>query len=109
MCHLIFIPHEKSNLSSLYNLQLNSQSTRTSSISYSRTFPDQNLTVSSTFNIAQNVRDSTLAISFPDLNIALSRIYPFKRKKKVGEDKWYEKVSLSYTGFLKNSINTRIK
>ncbi|MBQ8608398.1 MAG: LPS-assembly protein LptD, partial [Bacteroidaceae bacterium] len=99
--------YERSNLTSLYNLELSSQSTRTSSVSYSRTFPNQNLTISGTFNIAQNMRDSTLAISFPDLNISLSRIYPFKRKKKLGEEKWYEKISLSYTGYLKNSISTK--
>lgn len=99
--------YERSNLNSQYNLALSSQSTRTSSVSYSRTFPNLNLSFSTTFNIAQNVRDSSLAISFPDLNISLSRIYPFKRKKKVGKERWYEKVSLSYSGYLKNSISTK--
>ncbi len=99
--------YERSNLTSQYNLALSSQSTRTSSVSYSRTFPNINLTLSTSMNIAQNVRDSSLAISFPDLNISLSRIYPFKRKKKKGKEQWYEKISLSYTGYLKNSINTK--
>lgn len=99
--------YERSNLTSQYNLALSSQSTRTSSVSYSRMFPDLNLSLSTTFNIAQNVRDSSLSISFPDLNISLSRIYPFKRKKKVGEERWYEKISLSYSGYLKNSISTK--
>ncbi len=99
--------YEKSNLNSQYNLALSSQSTRTSSVSYSRTFPDIGLTLSGTFNIAQNVRDSSLSVSFPDLNISLSRLYPFKRKKKVGKERWYEKISLSYSGYLKNSIQTK--
>lgn len=99
--------YERSNLNSQYNLQLSSQSTRTSSISYSRSFPNQNLTISGTFNIAQNVRDSMLSVSFPDLNISLSRIYPFRRKKRMGEERWYEKIALSYTGYLKNSINAK--
>lgn len=99
--------YEKSNLNSQYNLALSSQSTRTSSVSYSRTFPDIGLTLSGTFNIAQNVRDSSLSVSFPDLNISLSRLYPFKRKKKVGKERWYEKISLSYSGYLKNSIQSK--
>lgn len=99
--------YERSNLNSQYNLQLSSQSTRTSSISYSRSFPNQNLTISGTFNIAQNVRDSMLSISFPDLNISLSRVYPFRRKKRMGEEHWYEKIALSYSGYLKNSINAK--
>lgn len=99
--------YEKSNLNSQYNLALSSQSTRTSSVSYSRTFPDIGLTLSGTFNIAQNVRDSSLSVSFPDLNISLSRLYPFKRKKMVGKERWYEKISLSYSGYLKNSIQSK--
>ena len=75
--------YERTNINNLYNSQLMSQGTKTSSVSYSRSFPDQNLTISSTFNIAQTLRDSSVAITLPDLNIALSRIYPFKRKKAV--------------------------
>jgi hypothetical protein len=33
----------------------------------------------------------------------MSQIYPFKRKEQVGEQKWYEKIYMSYTGNLKNS------
>jgi hypothetical protein len=99
--------YERTNINNLYNSQLMSQGTKTSSVSYSRSFPDQNLTISSTFNIAQTLRDSSVAITLPDLNIALSRIYPFKRKKAVGDERWYEKISMSYTGRLTNSITTK--
>ena len=43
----------------------------------------------------------------PDLNISLSTLYPFKRKKAAGEEKWYEKISIRYTGRLTNSIQTK--
>ncbi len=99
--------YEKSNLSSLYNPQVYSQSTRTSSVSYSRSFPDIGLTLSSTFNISQNTRDSTISLTLPDLNITLARLYPFKRKKMVGKERWYEKISIQYTGQISNSINTK--
>lgn len=99
--------YERTNVNNLYNSQLMTQNTKTSSISYSRSFPDQNLTLSSTFNIAQTLRDSSVAITLPDLDIALSRIYPFKRKNAVGDEKWYEKIALSYTGRLTNSITTK--
>ena len=83
-----------------------SQSTRTSSVSYSHTFPEIGLTLSSSANPSQNMRDSTVAMTLPDLNINKSRFYPFKRKKLRGKEKWYEKISMSYTGQLSNSINT---
>ena len=99
--------YERSNLSSLYNPSLTSQSTRTSSISYSRNFPSIGLSLSSSMNLSQNMRDSTLSISFPSLNLSLQRIYPFKRKKAAGSDRWYEKISLTYSGSLSNSITAK--
>ena len=33
--------------------------------------------------------------------------YPFRRKKMVGDEKWYEKIAMSYTGHISNSINTK--
>lgn len=99
--------YEKKNLNSVYNPALNSQSQRTSSISYSRTIPDWKLNLSSSFNIAQNMRDSTLSLTLPSLNVSLSRIYPFKRKKAAGNERWYEKIALTYTGSLSNSVTSK--
>lgn len=99
--------YERNNLSSMYNPSLTSQSIRTSSVSYSRSFPDQKLNLSSSFNISQNMRDSTLSLTLPSLNWSVSRIYPFKKKKARGEEKWYEKISFTYTGSLSNSITAK--
>ncbi len=99
--------YEKNNLTSLYNPTSYSQSTRTSSVSYSRSFPKSGLSITSSFNIAQNMRDSTLALTLPNLNISLQKFYPFKRKKLKGRERWYEKISLNYTGTLSNSISTK--
>ncbi len=98
--------YERNNLNSLYNPQTLTQSTRTSSVSWSTTFSSIGLSLSSTANLSQNMVDSTIAMTLPDLNISLSRFYPFKRKHAVGKERWYEKISLSYTGHLSNSINT---
>ena len=99
--------YEKNNLSSLYNPTSYAQSTRTSSVSYSRSFPKIGLSLSSSFNISQNMRDSTLALTMPNLSISLQKLYPFKRKKMKGKERWYEKISMSYSGTLSNSISTK--
>ena len=99
--------YERNNLNSLYNPQTLTQSTRTSSVSWSTTFSSIGLSLSSTANLSQNMRDSTISMTLPDLNISLSRFYPFKRKHAVGDERWYEKISLSYTGQISNSINTK--
>ena len=99
--------YERNNLNSMYNPQALTQSTRTSSVSYSTGFSSIGMTISTTMNLNQNMRDSSIALTLPDLNISIARFYPFKRKKAAGKERWYEKISMSYTGHLTNSINTR--
>ena len=98
---------ERNNLTSMYNPQAMTQSTRTSSVNWSTTFSSIGMTLGLNTNITQNMRDSTLAIELPDLNINISRIYPFKRKHAAGNQRWYEKISFSYTGRMSNSIDTK--
>ena len=99
--------YERKNLESMYNPLSYSQSTRASSVSLSHTFPSIGLTISGSANITQNMRDSSLAVTLPDVSISLQRMYPFRRKRQVGKERWYEKISFSYTGQLSNSITTK--
>ncbi|MCR4921152.1 MAG: LPS-assembly protein LptD [Bacteroidaceae bacterium] len=99
--------YERNNLTSMYNPESFTQSTRTSSVSYSKTFNDIGLTLSGGLNLSQNMKDSTISMTAPTLNISLNRFNPFKRKRMVGKERWYEKISASYTGTLTNSISTK--
>ncbi len=99
--------YERNNLTSLYNPQSFTQSTRTSSVSWSTTFSSIGMSLSSTANLSQNMRDSSIAMTLPDLNVSISRFYPFRRKHMAGNQRWYEKIAMSYTGHLSNSINTK--
>lgn len=97
--------YEKNNLASMYNPQSMTQSTRTSSVSWSTTMSSIGLSLSTTANLSQNMRDTSIAMTLPDLNISLSRFYPFKRKHAAGKERWYEKLSMSYTGHISNSFS----
>ena len=99
--------YERSNLDSYYDPNLYAQNTKTSSVSYSRTFADAGVTLSGTFNIAQTMRDSSISVTLPSLNISMSKKFPFRRKKRAGKERWYEKISVGYTGQLDNSIDTK--
>ena len=99
--------YERNNLNSLYNPQTLSQSTRTSSVSWGTSFSSIGMTLSSTMNLSQNMRDSSIAVTLPDFNVSISRFYPFKRKHAVGKERWYEKIAMSYTGQMSNSIATK--
>ena len=99
--------YERNNLNSLYNPQTMTQSTRTSSVNWSTNFSSLGMSLTATTNLSQNMRDSSLAVTLPDLNINVARFYPFRRKKMVGDERWYEKIAMSYTGHISNSISTK--
>lgn len=99
--------YERSNLESMYNPLAYTQSTRASSVSFSHTFPSIGLNIAGSTNLTQSLGDSSVSMTLPDLSISLNRFYPFRRKHQAGKERWYEKISMSYTGSLSNSINTK--
>lgn len=99
--------YERNNLNSMYNPQSYTQSLRTSSVNWSTSFSSLGMTISGSANLSQNMIDSTVSLTLPDFNISVSRFYPFKRKHMAGKERWYEKISMSYTGQFSNSIDTK--
>lgn len=96
----------KSNINYYSRPELNSQNTTFSSINFTKRFPDlPSLSLSGGMSITQRTKDSTLSVSLPNISIAYSRFYPFKRKVAVGKERWYEKISMSYSGTIANSID----
>ena len=99
--------YEQNNLTSMYNPQTRTQSTRTSSVSWSTQFSSIGMSINAGMRLNQNMRDSTIGMSLPELTVSVAQFYPFKRKKRAGEERWYEKISMSYTGNMTNEINTK--
>ena len=99
--------YNRSNINSYYNVQANSENTTSSSISYTQRFPDSPWNIGLSMNLTQRTKDSTLNVNLPSLTVSMSRIYPFKKKVRVGKEKWYEKISLQYNGSFNNSITCK--
>ena len=99
--------YNRSNINSYYNIQANSENTTSSSVSYTQRFPDSPWSIGLSAGIIQSTKDSTLNVTLPNLTVNMSRIYPFKRKKALGKEKWYEKISLQYNGSFNNSITCK--
>ena len=74
-----------------------------SSVSYSRTWSALSVSVNALHS--QNSRDSSYAITLPNITLNVNRFYPFRRKNRVGPEKWYEQFALSYNTTLQNKIN----
>lgn len=77
-----------------------------SSISYSKTWTGTPFSLSTSMQHSQNNRDSSVVLSLPNFVFNVQRIYPFQRKNAVGAQRWYEKISFSYTNNFNNSIST---
>ena len=91
------------NLDQFYDVESRTQNTKSSNITYSYRHPVKPFSINTNFSISQVSRDTTLNVSFPNVTFTLSQIYPFKRKEQIGDQKWYEKIYMSYTGNLRNS------
>lgn len=78
-----------------------------SSISWSKKWPDRPFSITAGFTHNQNSRDTTISLSFPNLNFRVSQIYPLRRKERVGKIKWYENIGFTYNAELKNTIQTK--
>ncbi len=96
---------------SRYNLHTVSEALEnqiSSSISVSKNWNGKvNLSVNALHN--QNSRDSSYSFTLPNITLSVSRLYPFKRKHRVGKEKFWEKISIGYNTSFQNRINFKAK
>lgn len=78
-----------------------------SSISWSKKWPDKPFNITTSFTHNQNSQDTTISLSFPNINFRVSQIYPLRRKERVGKIKWYENIGFTYNAEVRNTINTK--
>lgn len=97
--------YSRNDLNSYYNSSF-TENTKSSTVNMTYRFPSSKWSLSATANIAQRSQDSTLQVSFPNLTVTMSQTAPFKRKRSVGGEKWYEKIKLSYSGRFQNSLTS---
>jgi hypothetical protein len=81
--------------------------TKQSSISYSKRWENSPFTMSGSMRHSQNSRDTTISLTLPQVTLNMARIYPFKLKSRSGKEKWYEKIGLSYSMDMQNTIDTK--
>jgi len=99
------------NFSSPTNNRFNSrsvdealQSQTSSSISYAKTFAGTPFNLSINLLHSQNNRDSSYALTLPNLTFTMSRINPFQRKERIGKKRFYEDISISYNTAFQNKL-----
>ena len=98
------------NFSSPSNSRYNStsvseavQSQTSSSISYSKNLGFGSISINMLHS--QNTKDSSYVFTLPNMTFNVNRFFPFKRKVRVGKERFYEQISLSYSTSFQNKIN----
>lgn len=112
--------HPSNNFGGTINFQTNNHRQRTfndarnvlqnqtnSNFGFTKNWQDKPISFSATFNHSQNNIDSTITISFPNLQFQTQTLYPFKQKERVGAEKWYETITFRYTAEARNT--SRVK
>ena len=89
-----------------YDLSAIANNTTNSSISYSKTFSNNmNYSLSMTSN--QTLRTRDVSIRLPDATFNVPTFSPFDSKTRVGEQKWYQKITVGYALQGTNAIDTK--
>lgn len=87
------------------DIQTALQNQISSSISFGKTWAGTPFSLTVNALHSQNSRDSSYAVTLPNLTFTVNRIYPFKRKERVGREKFYESFAFNYSTTLENKIN----
>ena len=79
-----------------------------SNINYSYNFPNKPFNLTLNASHSQNSQDTTqiINVTLPEAVFSMQRVFPFKRKSRVGKAKWYENIGLNYTGNFRNQFTT---
>ena len=75
-----------------------------SSISYSTNI-DQKVFINASMGHSQNTKNNNVSMTLPQLSVSTNKFYPFRKKERAGETKWYEKISVGYSMNMKNSFS----
>ena len=78
------------------------QNQASSSISYSKTWSGVSLSLNLLHS--QNSRDSSYTFTLPNVTFNVNRFYPFKRKNRVGKERFYEQISFQYGATMQNKV-----
>jgi lipopolysaccharide export system protein LptA len=80
-----------------YNNMMNS------SISYSKTWDNYNLTVSANHN--QNSNSGLISLNLPTVGFTMNTLYPLQKKEFAGTPKWYEKLGIGLNSNFANEVS----
>jgi len=89
-----------------YTVQEHVNTTKQSSISYTKTWAGSPFNFSTSLNHSQNSASKNVSLNLPKMSFGMSRIYPLKSLGSGGTTKWWQELQLQYSANLDNRIAT---
>ena len=88
-----------------YNLNALTQNNLSSSISYSKQWIGTPFNLNVALSHSQDLTAKTITLDLPTVSFNMSTLSPFDSKDRVGEQKWYQKITVGYSLQAENNIN----
>jgi len=78
-----------------------------SNISYSKNWPGGGRQFNVSARQQQQLQSGDVSMTLPNLSFSQNSFKPFKQEQRVGDERWYEKITTSYQFDLTNSFDFR--
>ena len=90
-----------------YDINAIAANTLSSSITYGKVFGDGLFNLTTGLTHSQETSAKTVSLTLPTVSLNMSTLNPFDSKNRVGEQKFYQKISVGYSLQASNTVNTK--
>lgn len=80
--------------------------TLSSNVNFSKSFSGKPYSFTASAGHSQNTNTNLVTVNFPTAEFKTQTLFPFKRKERKGEEKWFEKISATYSARFRSQITT---
>lgn len=88
-----------------YSLTQLTQNNMRSSIAYGKTWAGTPFNLNVSLGHSQDISQKRVTLDLPTVSFNMSTLSPFDSKNRIGEQKWYQKITVGYSLQAQNKIN----
>lgn len=89
-----------------YNYEQMTQNNMSSSVSYGKRFGNGRFNFTASMSHRQDINTGSVYLELPSFTLNATTFNPFDSKDRIGEQKWYQKITVGYSLQGRNSIQT---
>ena len=97
---------QNSGANGTYDPDQLTRNSMSSSISYGKVFADGKVNFTSSLSHRQDITSGKVDLELPTFSLNVSTFNPFDNKDRVGEQKWYQRITVGYSLQGRNSLST---